>query len=86
MNKCKMFTLGVDFLTAPLPRIPSQMVLFFVLRSCHVEHGNANQSKQVQGDLSICLTRKKIHGKIDDLNNVDLVSSNEHSSRKEVFL
>ena len=31
-------------------------------------------------------TRKKIHGKIDDLNNVDFVSSNVNSSRKEALL
>ena len=51
-----------------------------------VLHGNTNQSKQVQGDLSTSLTRKKIHGKIDDLNNVDLVSSNVNSSRQEALL
>ena len=37
-----------------------------------VLHGNTNQSKQVQGNLSTSPTRKKIHGKIDDLNKVDL--------------
>ena len=51
-----------------------------------VLHGNTNQSKQVQGDLSTSLTRKKIPGKIDDLNNVDLVSSNVNSSHKEAML
>ena len=30
--------------------------------------------------------RKKSHGKIDDLNNVDFISSNVHSSRKEALL
>ena len=30
--------------------------------------------------------RKKIHGKIDDLNNVDFISSNVNSSRKEALL
>ena len=30
--------------------------------------------------------RKKIHGKIDDLDNVDFISSNVHSSRQEVLL
>ena len=38
VNTCKMFTLRVDFLAASLPRIPGYMVLFFVLRSCRVEH------------------------------------------------
>ena len=51
-----------------------------------VLHVNTNQSKQVQGDLSTTLTRKKIPGKIDDLNNVDFVSSNATSSRKEAML
>ena len=51
-----------------------------------VLHGNTNQSKQVQGDLSTSLTRKKIPGKIDDLNNVDLVSSNVNSYHKEAML
>ena len=39
-----------------------------------VLHKNTNQSKQVQGDLSTTLTRKKIPGKIDDLNDVDFCS------------
>ena len=51
-----------------------------------VLHGNTNQSKQVQGDLSTSLTRKKIPGMIDDLNNVDFVSSNANSSRKDAML
>ena len=51
-----------------------------------VLHGNTNQSKQVQGNLSTSPTRKKIPGKIDDLNNVDFVSSNANSSRKEAML
>ena len=51
-----------------------------------VLHGNTNQNKQVQGDLSTSLPRKKISGKIDDLNDVDIVSSNANSSRKEAML
>ena len=51
-----------------------------------VLHGNTNQSKQVQEHLSRSLTRKKIPGNIDDLNNVDFVSSNAKSSRKEAML
>ena len=51
-----------------------------------VLHGNTNQSKQVQGNLSTSPTRKKTPGKIDDLNDVDFVSSNAHSSRKEALL
>ena len=51
-----------------------------------VLHGNTNQSKQVQGNVSKSPTRKKILGKIDDLNNVDFVSSNANSSRQEAML
>ena len=39
-----------------------------------VLHGNTHLNNQVRGDLSTSLTRKKIPGKIDDLNNVDFVS------------
>ena len=50
-----------------------------------VLHGNTNHSKQVQGNLSTSPTFKKNPGKIDDLNNVDFITSNIHSSRQEVF-
>ena len=49
-------------------------------------HGNTNQSKQAQGNLSTSPTRKKIPGKIDVLDNVDVVSSNANSSRNEAML
>ena len=42
--------------------------------------------EQKQGNLSTSPTRKKVPGKIDDLNNVDFVSSNANSSRKEAML
>ena len=51
-----------------------------------VLHVNTNQSKLVRGNLSTSLTRKSIPGKIDDLNNVDFVSSNANSSRQEALL
>ena len=51
-----------------------------------VLHGNTNQSKPLRGNLSTSPTQKKIPGKIDDLNNVDFVSSNANSSRKETLL
>ena len=38
------------------------------------------------GDPYKSPTRKKIHGKIDDLDNVDFISSNVNSSRKEALL
>ena len=47
---------------------------------------NYDQSKQVQGNLSTIPTRTKILGKIDDLHNVDFLSSNANSSRQEVLL
>ena len=49
-----------------------------------VLHGNTHQNDQVRGDFSTSPTRKKILGKIDDLNNVDFVSSNAHCSRKKL--
>ena len=51
-----------------------------------VLHGNTNQSKLVRRNLSTSLTQKSIPGKIDDLNNVDFVSSNANSSRQEALL
>ena len=38
-----------------------------------VLHGNTNQRKQVQGNLSTSPTQKKIPGKNNDLNNIDFV-------------
>ena len=51
-----------------------------------VLHGNTNQNDQVRRDPSESPTRKKIHGQIDDLDNVNFVSSSMNSSRKEVLL
>ena len=51
-----------------------------------VVHGNTHQNDQVRGDPYKSPTRKKIHGKIDDLNNVDFISLNVNSSRKEALL
>ena len=51
-----------------------------------VLHGNTNQSKQVQGDLSTSPTGKNSHAMIDDLDNVDFIYSNVHSSRQEALL
>ena len=45
-----------------------------------VLHGNTNRSEQVQGDQSTSLTRRKIPGKIDHLNNVDFIPSNVQGS------
>ena len=51
-----------------------------------VLHGNTYQNNQERRDPSKSPTRKKIHGKIDDLDNVDFISSNVHSSRQEALL
>ena len=51
-----------------------------------VLHGNTHQNDQVRGDPYKSPTRKKFHGKIDDLNNIDFISSNVNSSRKKALL
>ena len=60
-----------------------------------VVHGNTYQSIQERRDPCTNLvrvnlhklpTRKKVHGKIDDLDASDFVSSNVHSFRKEALL
>ena len=51
-----------------------------------VLHGNTFQNDQVRGDPSKSPTRMKIHGKIDDLDNVNFFSSSVNSSRKEALL
>ena len=50
-----------------------------------VLHGNTHQNDQVRGDPYESPTRKKIHGKINDLSNVDFISSKINSSRKEAL-
>ena len=62
-----------------------------------VLHGNTYQSNQERGDpcTNLCevraashklQTRKKSHGMIDDLENVDFIFSNVNSSRQEALL
>ena len=59
-----------------------------------VLHGNTNQNDQERGDLCTSIRaaphklqkRKKSHGMIDDLDNVDFISSNATSSRQEALL
>ena len=60
-----------------------------------VLHGNTYQSNQERGDPCTNLVRaaphklqmrKESHGMIDDLDNVDFISSNVHSSRQEALL
>ena len=51
-----------------------------------VLHGNTHQNNQVLGDPYKSPTRKKIHGKMDNLNNVDFVSTNVNFSHQEAVL
>ena len=51
-----------------------------------VFHGNTHQNDQVRRDPYKSPKRKKIHGKIDDLDNVDFISSNVNSFRREALL
>ena len=51
-----------------------------------VLHGNTYQNNQARGDPSKSPTRKKIRGKIDDLDKVDFAPSNVNSSRQEALL
>ena len=51
-----------------------------------VLHGNTHQNDHVWWDPYKSPTWKKIHGKIDDLDNVDFISSNVHSSHQEALL
>ena len=51
-----------------------------------VLHGNTYQTNQERRDPHKSPTRKKIHGTIDDLDNVDFISSNVNSSRQEALL
>ena len=57
--------------------------------------GNTNHSNKERRDTNTNLVRvkphklpirKKSHGMIDDLDNVDFISSNVHSSRQEALL
>ena len=51
-----------------------------------VPHGNTHQNDQLRGDPYKSPTRKKIHGKIYDLNVVDFITSNVNSSHQEALL
>ena len=50
-----------------------------------VLHGNTHQNDQVRRDPYKSPTRKKIHGKIDDPDNVEFISSNVNSTRNEAL-
>ena len=51
-----------------------------------VLHGNTYQSNQERRDPHKLQMQKKSHGMIDDLDNVDFIPSNVHSSRQEALL
>ena len=51
-----------------------------------VLHGYTYQNDQARRDSSKSPTRKKIHGKIDDLDNADLLPSNVQFSHQETLL
>ena len=51
-----------------------------------VLHGNTYQNDQVRLDPSKSPIRKKIHGKIYDLDNVNFIFSDVNSSRQEALL
>ena len=51
-----------------------------------VLHGNTYQSNEERRKPHNSPIRDKIHGKIDDLDNVDFISSNVNSSRQEALL
>ena len=51
-----------------------------------VLHGNTYQNNQEWRDQYKSPMRKKIHGRIDDLDNVDFFPSNVHSARQEAML
>ena len=51
-----------------------------------VLHGKTHQNEKSTGKPEKSSTRKKIHRTIDDLNNVDFISSSVNSSRREALL
>ena len=67
-------------------RLDGMPALYFWDLIVAVLHGNTYQNNQERRDPHKFPTRKKIHGKIDYLDNVDFISSNVHSSRKEALL
>ena len=81
LNRIRNLFLGRRFLVWTVyPRLTCGIWSFTVL------HRNRNQRNKDRATLSTSLTRKNIHGKIDDLNSVDFVSSNANSSHKEAML
>ena len=91
-NKLQFCTVQEKQKIFPLDGIPALDLWDLIVT---VLHGHTNQNKQVRGGPCTNLVRaaphklqvrKKSHGKIDDLNNVDLISLNVISSRKEALM
>ena len=79
-TESEIISLDAGLRTDGIPALDLSDLILAVL------HGNTYQNDQVRGDPKKSPTRKKIHGKIGDLNNVDFISSNVISSRKEALL
>ena len=79
-TESEIISLDAGLRLGGIPALDLWDLIFAVL------HGNTYQSNQERWDQSKSPTRKKIHGKIDDLDNVDFISSNVNSSRKEALL
>ena len=76
----EIISLDAGFRLNGIPALDSWDLIVAVL------DGNTHQTNQERGDPHKSPTRKKIHGTIDDLSNVDFISSNVNSSRKEALL
>ena len=72
-----------QFHTVRLDRIPALDLWDMIVT---LFHGNTNQIKPEKRNLSTSLTRKSISGKIDDLDNVDFISSNVLFEDNEVVI
>ena len=88
-TESESFSLDAEFRLDGIPALDFWDLIVAVL------HGNTYQSNQERKDLYTNLvrvnlhkfsTRKKFHGMIDDLANVDFISSNVNSSRMEALL
>ena len=81
INLC---TLNIGLMKCGSTDPSGQEILY--LRALQVPSNAHLTEKESQGHLSTSPTRKKILGKIYDLNNVDCVSSNANSSHKAAML
>ena len=69
------------------PALDLRDLIVAVLHTYQSNHERRNPcTNQIRVNLHKLPTRKIFHGMIDDLDNVDFLSSNVHSSRKEALL